>query len=192
MGQRTQHRMRRTTLGAGAFIAVAASLLAISAAAVAHIAYDSSGRFMHQSHSRDLNFYNGVDHSNWRAQTRDAQLDWHNKANGSLRFYSTSHASSVIHAHDGNYGDTGWVGFAWNWGYHNGHGHARLNLYYAGSLTDHDMQQTSCHEVGHFTGLRHTLDATDCMHDGVNSNYGQGIDPAHISQLRDAWNAWGH
>ncbi len=86
-------------------------------AAEAHIATDGAGRFMHQSHSRDLNFYNGVDDASWHVEMRDAQLDVHGTMDGSLRYYSTPHDDAVIHAVDVNYDKTGWVGYSYNWGY---------------------------------------------------------------------------
>jgi hypothetical protein len=160
--------------------------------AFGHIAYDGSGRFRHQSHSRDLNFFNGVDDGEWRAETRNAQINIRETMGGSLRLNSTSHGASVIHVVDDNYGATGWVGYAYNWGYHAGHGHAQLNLYYRPG--DRRTQQgVACHEVGHFLGLAHSTDATDCMHTPADySNASVLLGTAHRDQLRSTWNGWGH
>lgn len=181
---------RATRLGAAASASVLAALVWASAA-FGHVAYEN-GYFRHQSHSRDLNFYNGVDDASWRAETRDAQLNVHETMGGSLRYYSTSHDASVVHAVDAYYGATGWVGYAYNWHYHGGHGHLQLNLTYRPSDA-RTQQGVSCHELGHFSGLAHSTDATDCMHTPADySNASVLLSAAHRDQLRSAWNSWGH
>ena len=177
--------MRRTV----PLLTLLAALL-LAGPAVAHIAYNGSGQFMHQSHSRDLGFYNGVNATAWREETRDAQLDWHGMMNGSLRFHSVSHEASIIHVVDTYYGDTGWCGYAWNWNHHNGHGHAQLNQS-CGIADRRYLQKVACHEIGHFTGLAHSDNASDCLKSGPNFTSAQ-IGPEHRDQLRGAWNSTGH
>lgn len=165
--------------------------LAITAATpLAHIAYDDFGQFRHQSHSRDLNFFNSVDNYGWRQEARDAQLDWHGTMGGSLRFYTTDHAKSTIHMVDAYYNTT-WIGYAYDWSYHGGHGHAQMNLKYD-YVSRRTMRQVSCHEIGHFTGLAHSSDASDCMVTPANPNLSVGISNAHRDQLRQQWNFAGH
>lgn len=179
-------------------IALVLSLAAIVTVAVtanvsAHVAYRSGGVFLHQTHGRNFGFYNGIDHSTWRAEMRDAQLDWHGYMSGALTFYTTTHASSIIHAVDDNYGNTGWVGYAWNWGQHNGHGHAQMNTYSLGSIDARRMQKTSCHEIGHFVGLDHTDTETDCMKSGGNyTSVTIGYGTNHGNELRTAYTQTGH
>lgn len=178
---------RCATMASAAFLGA----LVLAPASSGHIAYEN-GQFRHQTHSRDLNFYNGVHDSSWRAEMRDAQLNVHNTMGGSLRYHSTSHAASVVHAVDTNYGATGWVGFAYNWHYHAGHGHLQLNLYYRPSDA-RTQQGVACHELGHFSGLAHSTNATDCMHTPVDySNASVLLSTTHRDHLRSAWNAWGH
>lgn len=183
-------RNPRLVMAAAAVAGMLVGLATAYAPTSAHIAYDGFGQFRHQSHSRDLNFISSVDHYQWAQETRDAQLDWHQTMNGSLRFYTTDHASSIIHVVD-DYYNTNWVGFAYNWGAHYGHGHAQMNLKYD-YIGARAMQQAACHEIGHFTGLAHTTDATDCMVTPSNPNVGVTISDAHRDQLRQQWNFTGH
>jgi hypothetical protein len=101
----------------GLLVAVVAALALVTASAPAPVqahpfwghdlcGYDDSGRWAHH-HTRRYDFFNGVGDSDWRRQTRDAQLDWHNRT--PLRLDTTTeHAVAV----DANYGDTGWHGIA--------------------------------------------------------------------------------
>lgn len=176
-------------------ILTAAAILATMAiappGAAAHVQYDGAGRFMHQSHSRDLWYINGVDHSGWRTEARDAQIQIHEVFNGSLRLYTTSnHDAAVIHAVD-DYYDSCCPGFAGWWAYHGGHGHLQLNNVYNG-LSDWQKQATACHETGHFIGLMHTNDASDCLHTPLSSMPSAMLGIDHRDQMRAAWNGWGH
>jgi hypothetical protein len=163
---------------------------AISASA--HVAYDGSGRFRHQSHSRNLFFWNTVTSDRWWQQTRDAQIHWDTVMQPALQFNTASSvASSTIHAVDGNYGQTGYIGFADGWGYHAGHGHMQLNDYYGRGQPDAYLQKVSCHEMGHFAGLAHSSDATDCMVSGSDFD-SQLIGSSHAQQMRNTWNSTGH
>lgn len=155
--------------------------------ASAHILYDGGGNFVHQSHGRDIHFINGTS-ANWNDNVRWAQLEWHGRMNGSLRFPTTSnHDAAYIHAVDVNYGNTGWYGQAYGAGHHGGHGHLQLNQYY--NLTYGARNAVACHEIGHFVGMAHSADASDCM---SNVSFNQSIASPHIDQLRATWNAWGH
>lgn len=166
--------------------ALAVAFAAIGAgSAQAHIYYDASG-LVHQSHGRDINFIDGTS-SSWTDRVRWAQLEWHGRMNGSLRFPSTAHDSAYVHAVDVNYGNTGWYGYAYGAAYHGGHGHMQLNEYYG--LDAHAKRAVACHELGHFVGMAHSADATDCM---SNAAFNTSIDTGHINQLRDAWNSSGH
>lgn len=183
-------RQRTRIVVAIAFVA----LVAIPAAASAHIMVVSGSTFSHASHSRNLYMYRGTS-SVWSAQDREAQINWDNVMNGSLRFNTVSHENSVIHTVDENYGATGWIGLAPNSGYpngyHPGHGHVQLNLFYGNGASWQEKRQTACHEIGHYAGLAHSTDATDCMRTPVSGAY-IGLGSDHRDQLRSKWNSTGH
>jgi hypothetical protein len=126
----------------------------------AHRAYAPDGHWAHMD-TRYYHFLNDMGHFVLRAETRDAQLDWHNKVG--LRFDSTSsHDVSRIHAIDNGgqgYGATGWYGLA-EVCHHCWHLHTRLNPYY---LQDgYWWQSTACEEIGHNVGENHHPYG-DCM-----------------------------
>lgn len=82
-----------------------------------------------------------------------------------------------ISVYDGNYGATGWAGLASiesSSGCTVLHGHARVNLYYAGSYTSNGIRGIFCQEVGHLFGLDHSNDG-GCMGGGyfysINTYY---------------------
>lgn len=183
-------RMHRRIQRLAALLAgAAAAALLLAPLASAHISYDGYGRFMHEAHQRHLYFISSVDGPRWRAQTRDAQVHWDSYMDGILGFETaSSHDYAKIGAEDADYGPTGWVGFAQFWGYHVGHGHVLLNTYYPDRTyySDNTLQNVACHETGHFTGLAHTTNATDCMITPANGSY-PTIGSAHRDQLRSAW-----
>jgi predicted Zn-dependent protease len=157
----------------GLLVAVVAALALATASAPAPVqahpfwghdlcGYDDSGRWAHH-YTRPYDFFNGVGDSDWRRQTRDAQLDWHNRT--PLRLDTTTeHAVAHIHAVDANYGDTGWHGIASSPCYHEPagtrHDHTKVNLFYR--LDSHGKQHVACHEIGHLIGLAHSR-TRDCM-----------------------------
>lgn len=183
--------MSTARIAAAVLVATVAALLSAASASFAHVSYNGAGQFMHQSHSRDMWFLNDVDADGWRAQTRDAQIQIDNVFNGSIRLGSTSnHDASVIHAVDDVY-DAGIVGRAYWWDHHGGHGHLQLNNSY-NYLSTFEKQATACHEIGHFVGLAHSNDATDCLHTPLSSMPSRILGYDHRDQMRSAWNATGH
>jgi predicted Zn-dependent protease len=170
---------------------------AVTSSASAHLLYDYNGNWLHVLHGRDYNFYNGADQQAWWDAGRAAQLDWHSKMNGSLRFYSSSHDASLLHFLDYDYGQTGWIGrsILGNGNplvQHGGHSHLDMNTYYNFQASFPSAKQNvACHEIGHPVGLAHSSDATDCMVTPNNPNY-PTLSYAHRDQLRDQYNATGH
>lgn len=170
-----------------ALLALAAGVLGVLPAdASGHILYDN-GNLSHQRHARDINFYNGGGGTTWDS-ARWAQLEWHNRMGGSLRFPTTSHDSSFVHVVEASYGNTGWAGQTWNAGYHAGHAHVQLNVSY--NLYAWQWNAVACHEIGHSVGMAHSSDASDCMEN--QGRFTQSIAQSHVDQLRGAWNAAGH
>jgi len=184
---------RANVLALVSVIAAAAVALAGEAGtARAHIALDAGGRFAHQDHTGRLVVWNDVDDSAWWRATRRAQIHWDNTMSPVLEFDTArSLRSSVLHVLDADYGETGWIGYADGWGYHEGHGYPRLNLYYGRHRSDEHLQKVACHELGHFTGLAHSDDASDCMKSGPHFDSPK-IGSRHAGQLRSRWSATGH
>ena len=190
---RSGTRVRRRS--ARLMAAVAATSVALTAAggsAQAHIALDERGRFRHQDHTGRLTVWNDVDHSAWWRATRRAQINWDKTMAPLLEFDTASSLrSSVLHVLDGDYGQTGWIGYADEWAYHGGHGHPRLNLHYGRRRADDYLQKVACHELGHFAGLAHSDDASDCMRSGPAFESAR-IGSVHARQLRSRWTGTGH
>ncbi|MGE4427684.1 MAG: matrixin family metalloprotease [Solirubrobacteraceae bacterium] len=179
---------RRLASSLALTVATLLTVAGLATSASGHILYDG-GNLSHNRHGRDINFINGTSSVFWD-DVRWAQLAWHSKMDGSLRFPTTSHDSSIVHAVDTNYGNTGWGGYAYNAGYHAGHGHLQLNTYY--SYTANMRKVLACHELGHFIGMAHSSDASDCMVTPVTSGSSASIATSHRDQLRAAWNSSGH
>src|SRR5215210_4014806 len=113
MTARTRAPRRVLTRGALALRLLVAGFVGASGAASAHVALDSNGRFRHQDHSRRLLVWNAVDDAGWRRATRRAQISWDKTMFPALEFDTAeSLRSSVLHVLDGNYGETGWIGYA--------------------------------------------------------------------------------
>ncbi|WP_320668691.1 matrixin family metalloprotease [Patulibacter defluvii] len=168
--------------------AIAATSAGLTAPASGHVLYDG-GNLSHNRHGRDINFINGTSTTFWD-EVRWAQLAWHSKMDGSLRFPTTGHDASIVHAVDTSYGATGWGGYAYNAGYHAGHGHLQLNTSYA--YSSNQRRVLACHELGHFIGMAHSSNASDCMVTPVDVGASASIATSHRDQLRAAWNGSGH
>lgn len=182
-------KSKQKLFGAGRLTMLLAVIAAVlPGAAVGHILYTiPGGAFSHNSHTRNLYVYQGTS-SVWSAQSREAQIQLDQIMNGSLRYNSTSHDNSVIHTVDAYYNTT-WWGLAPNAGYHSGHGHVQLNLLYGANATWQQKRSVACHEMGHYSGLAHSDDATDCM---SVPNFPIALGTAHRDQLRDKYNSTGH
>ncbi|MBJ7457810.1 MAG: matrixin family metalloprotease [Thermoleophilaceae bacterium] len=165
-------------------------VVSVTAIASAHI-FNYNGQWLHNAHNRNYYVYQGTS-SVWSAQSRQAQIDWDNVMNGSLRFNSVAHDSSVIHTVDQAYGPTGWIGLAPHSAYHGGHGHVQLNLTYGNGAAYQVKRQVACHEMGHMVGLAHSGDATDCMVTPVNINQPMSLGAGHRDQIRGQYNSTGH
>lgn len=155
--------------------AVIAILVLIPATASAH-KWMASGQWVHQ-HSRYYYVFNNVADSSWWQETRNAQLEWHGDVR--LDLSSTNHDNARIHAWDGNWGSTGWVGLAES-AYHTTHSHVKLNLTYRPGTVG--QRAVSCQEIGHALGLDHAS-AGDCMGYGYYSGSNQYVGSHSINDI---------
>lgn len=187
-------RAIRRPLAAFAVSALAAFAVSTATApeARAHHPWIHQDQWVHM-HTREFPVYReGI--SLWTAAAQMAEYSW--SQNTDVRvFYTGSHWWSRIHIIPGNYGDTGWAGFAsvegpWDstTGHYN-HSHNLYNHYYSSS-SRHALQ-LACHEMGHSLGLAHNWERDSCL----TSRLGDGgaTPNSHDRfQVRALYETYGH
>jgi predicted Zn-dependent protease len=91
-------------------------------------------------------------------------------------------------AYDANYGATGWAGteslvYDSNSGLiYEGTAWMKFNDYYA--YTSSELQQNTCHEIGHVLGLDHNFYKTSCLYYAITTDSSRTLPLAttHCSQ----------